>query len=153
MAFQVQVSMSSSIFRAPISPVTIISKNDRSDGDPATIVSGVRFPSLFTVGGSGGRRDRGVYPISRLSTLLGRVLHKRYMMTQQLEIRIENGGGKNRRYTPKKGNKEDQESVFKMLTAVLWLGNVFFTVIDNENHVEPVADEGGLLALGSNTPI
>ncbi|CAL5400393.1 unnamed protein product [Camellia sinensis] len=28
-----------------------------------------------------------------------------------------------------------------MLTAVLWLGNVSFTVIDNENHVEPVADE------------
>ncbi|KAL7180755.1 hypothetical protein ACSBR1_039755 [Camellia fascicularis] len=39
-------------------------------------------------------------------------------------------------------SKEDQESVFKMLTAVLWLGNVSFTVIDNENHVEPVADEG-----------
>ncbi|XP_028058214.1 myosin-1-like isoform X2 [Camellia sinensis] len=50
-------------------------------------------------------------------------------------------------------SKEDQESVFKMLTAVLWLGNVSFTVIDNENHVEPVADEGGLLAVGSNTPI
>lgn len=29
-----------------------------------------------------------------------------------------------------------------MLAAVLWLGNVSFTVIDNENHVEPVADEG-----------
>lgn len=39
-------------------------------------------------------------------------------------------------------SKEDQESVFKMLTVVLWLGNVSFTVIDNENHVEPVADEG-----------
>ncbi|CAL5402252.1 unnamed protein product [Camellia sinensis] len=39
-------------------------------------------------------------------------------------------------------SKEDQESVFKMLTAVLWLGNVSFKVIDNENHVEPVADEG-----------
>ncbi|XP_028109214.1 myosin-1 [Camellia sinensis] len=39
-------------------------------------------------------------------------------------------------------SKEDQESVFKMLTAVLWLGNVSFIVIDNENHVEPVADEG-----------
>ncbi|KAL7233936.1 hypothetical protein ACSBR1_017524 [Camellia fascicularis] len=42
-------------------------------------------------------------------------------------------------------SKEDQESVFKMLTAVLWLGNVSFTVIDNENHVEPVADEGNNL--------
>ncbi|KAL0788222.1 hypothetical protein Bca101_004468 [Brassica carinata] len=38
-------------------------------------------------------------------------------------------------------SKEDQESVFAMLAAVLWLGNVSFTVIDNENHVEPVAYE------------
>ncbi|XVF67035.1 hypothetical protein PTKIN_Ptkin10aG0088700 [Pterospermum kingtungense] len=38
-------------------------------------------------------------------------------------------------------SKEDQESVFAMLTAVLWLGNVSFTMIDNENHVETVADE------------
>ncbi|KAI3941654.1 hypothetical protein MKX01_018244 [Papaver californicum] len=39
-------------------------------------------------------------------------------------------------------NKMDQESVFAMLTAVLWLGNISFAVVDNENHVEPVADEG-----------
>ncbi|KAL2557658.1 Myosin-1 [Forsythia ovata] len=39
-------------------------------------------------------------------------------------------------------SKEDQESVFTMLAAVLWLGNVSFTVVDSENHVEPVADEG-----------
>ncbi|GER39217.1 myosin-related family protein [Striga asiatica] len=38
--------------------------------------------------------------------------------------------------------KEDQDSVFAMLAAVLWLGNVTFTVVDNENHVEPVVDEG-----------
>ncbi|KAK8616166.1 hypothetical protein V6N13_017726 [Hibiscus sabdariffa] len=38
-------------------------------------------------------------------------------------------------------SKEDQESVFAMLAAVLWLGNVVFTIIDNENHVEAVADE------------
>ncbi|WZY97000.1 hypothetical protein YC2023_069329 [Brassica napus] len=38
-------------------------------------------------------------------------------------------------------SKEDQESVFAMLAAVLWLGNVSFTVIDNENHVEPEEDE------------
>ncbi|KAI3472534.1 hypothetical protein Pfo_030685 [Paulownia fortunei] len=38
--------------------------------------------------------------------------------------------------------KEDQDSVFAMLAAVLWLGNVSFTVIDGENHVEPVVDEG-----------
>ncbi|AEE76313.1 myosin 1 [Arabidopsis thaliana] len=47
-------------------------------------------------------------------------------------------------------SKEDQESVFAMLAAVLWLGNVSFTVIDNENHVEPVADESFLFhSLGS----
>ncbi|KAA0034077.1 myosin-1-like [Cucumis melo var. makuwa] len=39
-------------------------------------------------------------------------------------------------------SKEDQNSVFAMLAAVLWLGNVSFSVIDNENHVEPVEDEG-----------
>ncbi|XP_015886815.3 myosin-1 [Ziziphus jujuba] len=38
--------------------------------------------------------------------------------------------------------KEDQHSVFAMLAAVLWLGNVSFIVIDNEDHVEPVEDEG-----------
>lgn len=39
-------------------------------------------------------------------------------------------------------SKEDQDSVFAMLTAVLWLGNVSFNVIDSENHVEAVIDEG-----------
>ncbi|CAB4295995.1 unnamed protein product [Prunus armeniaca] len=39
-------------------------------------------------------------------------------------------------------NKEDQQSVFAMLAAVLWLGNISFIVIDNENHVEAVEDEG-----------
>ncbi|KAK8476676.1 hypothetical protein V6N11_081669, partial [Hibiscus sabdariffa] len=38
-------------------------------------------------------------------------------------------------------SKEDQESVFAMLAAVLWLGNVSFTLIDNENHVEAMEDE------------
>nr|GEW22493.1 myosin-1 [Tanacetum cinerariifolium] len=38
-------------------------------------------------------------------------------------------------------SKEDQENVFAMLAAVLWLGNVTFSVIDNQNHVEPVIDE------------
>ncbi|CAN1812415.1 VIII-1 [Linum perenne] len=38
-------------------------------------------------------------------------------------------------------SREDQENVFAMLAAVLWLGNVSFSVIDNENHVEPLADE------------
>ncbi|XP_047330260.1 myosin-1-like [Impatiens glandulifera] len=39
-------------------------------------------------------------------------------------------------------SKEDQEDVFAMIAAVLWLGNISFTVIDNENHVEPVENEG-----------
>ncbi|KAL0296485.1 UNVERIFIED_CONTAM: Myosin-1 [Sesamum radiatum] len=43
--------------------------------------------------------------------------------------------------------KDDQDSVFAMLAAV-WLGNVSFTVIDSENHVEPVVDEES--ALWSN---
>ncbi|KAK4481570.1 hypothetical protein RD792_012472 [Penstemon davidsonii] len=38
-------------------------------------------------------------------------------------------------------NKQDQDSVFAMLAAVLWLGNVTFTEVDSENHVEPVIDE------------
>ncbi|AQK64913.1 Myosin-3 [Zea mays] len=38
-------------------------------------------------------------------------------------------------------SKEDQENVFAMVSAVLWLGDVSFTVIDNENHVEIIADE------------
>ncbi|XP_028061806.1 myosin-2 isoform X2 [Camellia sinensis] len=38
-------------------------------------------------------------------------------------------------------SKEDQENAFEMLAAVLWLGNISFQVIDNENHVEVVADE------------
>jgi myosin-5 len=33
-----------------------------------------------------------------------------------------------------------------MLAAVLWLGNVSFSIVDNENHVEPLADEGNILA-------
>ncbi|KAH7543796.1 hypothetical protein JRO89_XS15G0021100 [Xanthoceras sorbifolium] len=39
-------------------------------------------------------------------------------------------------------SKEDEESIFAMLAAVLWLGNVSSAVIDNESHVEAVADEG-----------
>ena len=38
-------------------------------------------------------------------------------------------------------SKEDQQSVFAMLAAVLWLGNISFDVIDNENHVETLEDE------------
>ncbi|KAF9607895.1 hypothetical protein IFM89_003599 [Coptis chinensis] len=31
--------------------------------------------------------------------------------------------------------KYDQESTFAMLASVLWLGNIYVQVIDNENHV------------------
>ena len=44
-------------------------------------------------------------------------------------------------------SKEDQENVFAMVSAVLWLGDVSFTVIDNENHVEIIVDEGKLRCL------
>ncbi|KAJ3670273.1 hypothetical protein LUZ60_010597 [Juncus effusus] len=39
-------------------------------------------------------------------------------------------------------SKEDQMKIFSMLSAVLWLGNISFNVIDNENHVEVVSNEG-----------
>ncbi|XP_073025671.1 myosin-2-like [Primulina eburnea] len=37
--------------------------------------------------------------------------------------------------------KADQEHAFEMLAAVLWLGNISFLVIDNDNHIEVIADE------------
>ncbi|TKY66586.1 Myosin-2 protein [Spatholobus suberectus] len=36
--------------------------------------------------------------------------------------------------------KEDQDLIFKMLAAILWLGNISFQV-DSENHIEVVNDE------------
>ncbi|KAK4796712.1 hypothetical protein SAY86_029038 [Trapa natans] len=36
---------------------------------------------------------------------------------------------------------EDQEEVFAVLAAILWLGNVTFKVTDSENHVDVIADE------------
>ncbi|XP_021758722.1 myosin-2-like [Chenopodium quinoa] len=38
-------------------------------------------------------------------------------------------------------NTEDQERLFAVLTAILWLGNISFQVIDNENHIEVMASE------------
>ncbi|KAG0457499.1 hypothetical protein HPP92_022656 [Vanilla planifolia] len=38
-------------------------------------------------------------------------------------------------------NQQEQDYVYAMLAAVLWLGNISFTVIDNENHVDVVTDE------------
>ncbi|KAL3508613.1 hypothetical protein ACH5RR_028014 [Cinchona calisaya] len=37
--------------------------------------------------------------------------------------------------------KENQEHLFEMLAAVLWLGNISFQVVDNENHAEVVDNE------------
>ncbi|XP_019453619.1 PREDICTED: myosin-2-like isoform X2 [Lupinus angustifolius] len=37
--------------------------------------------------------------------------------------------------------EEDQELIFKMVAAVLWLGNISFQVNDSENHIEVVDDE------------
>ncbi|CAN1239210.1 VIII-2 [Linum grandiflorum] len=37
--------------------------------------------------------------------------------------------------------KEDQERVFEILAAILWLGNITFQTVDNENHVEVLPDE------------
>lgn len=39
-------------------------------------------------------------------------------------------------------SKQDQEHIFALLAAVLWLGNISFQIMDNENHVEVLADEG-----------
>lgn len=45
-------------------------------------------------------------------------------------------------------SKEDQENVFAMLSAVMWLGNISFQTMDNENHVEVIVDEA--MACASN---
>lgn len=37
---------------------------------------------------------------------------------------------------------EDLEHAFELLSAILWLGNISFTVIDEDEYVEVVADEG-----------
>lgn len=53
-------------------------------------------------------------------------------------------------------SKEDQEHVFQVVAAVLWLGNISFQVIDSEDHVKIVADEGislHMLRLGSTLHI
>ncbi|XP_071692062.1 myosin-2-like isoform X2 [Rutidosis leptorrhynchoides] len=36
---------------------------------------------------------------------------------------------------------QDQENVFELLGAILWLGNISFEIIDEEEHVEVVDDE------------
>ncbi|KAK2984719.1 hypothetical protein RJ640_004544 [Escallonia rubra] len=49
-------------------------------------------------------------------------------------------------------SKEDQEHAFEMLAAVLWLGNISFKVVDTENHVEVVADEGKMRSCSGSRP-
>ncbi|KAL0306471.1 UNVERIFIED_CONTAM: Myosin-2 [Sesamum radiatum] len=48
--------------------------------------------------------------------------------------------------------RDDQEQVFEMLAAVLWLGNISFRVIDHENHIDVVADEDTISELHKVTP-
>ncbi|GJU67184.1 myosin-2 isoform X1 [Tanacetum coccineum] len=36
---------------------------------------------------------------------------------------------------------QDQEEIFELLAAILWLGNISFAVIENEEHVEVKVDE------------
>lgn len=38
--------------------------------------------------------------------------------------------------------EEDQEQAFELLSAVLWLGNITFRVVENENHVVVEDNEG-----------
>lgn len=45
--------------------------------------------------------------------------------------------------------KEDQELIFKILAAILWLGNISFKVTDSENHIEVVGDEGKIHRVSS----
>jgi hypothetical protein len=41
-------------------------------------------------------------------------------------------------------SKEDQEQSFEMLSAVLWLGNINFCVVEHDNHVVVEENEGNL---------
>lgn len=40
--------------------------------------------------------------------------------------------------------KEDQKNVFSMIVAVLWLGNISFSSVNDENNVQVTVDEGML---------
>lgn len=39
-------------------------------------------------------------------------------------------------------SNDHQELAFAMLAAVLWIGNISFSVVDNDNHVTVNDDEG-----------
>lgn len=44
-------------------------------------------------------------------------------------------------------SEEDQGHAFKMLAAVLWMGNISLQ-LNSENYVEVLADEGSFFMLG-----
>lgn len=43
-------------------------------------------------------------------------------------------------------SKEDQEQSFEMLSAVLWLGNITFRIVEHDNHVVVDDSDGKLSA-------
>ncbi|XP_024403089.1 myosin-3 isoform X2 [Physcomitrium patens] len=45
-------------------------------------------------------------------------------------------------------SQEDQEQIFEMLSAVLWIGNITFRVIDHDNHVVVNENEAVNVAAG-----
>lgn len=52
-------------------------------------------------------------------------------------------------------SKEDQDQSFRMLAAVLWLGNISFQAMENDNHAEVVSDEAVMNAarlIGCSVP-
>jgi myosin-5 len=42
-------------------------------------------------------------------------------------------------------SEEEQEQAFQLLSAILWLGNIAFRVVENENHVAVEDNEGNSL--------
>lgn len=42
-------------------------------------------------------------------------------------------------------SEEDQQQAFEMLSAVLWLGNITFSVVEQDNHVNVDENEGKLV--------
>ena len=43
--------------------------------------------------------------------------------------------------------KDEQHIIFEMLSAVLWLGNITFSIIDDENHVCVDNNEGKVTSI------
>jgi hypothetical protein len=47
-------------------------------------------------------------------------------------------------------SKQDQEQTFEMLSAVLWLGNISFGVVEHDNHAVVDENEGNSFLLDLN---